>query len=410
MSHSLRFVRGKIMTTNILEGKHGVLCLTGSVAIFEGVRLARELIKHGAEVQTVLTCDACRFIGSDLLSWATGKPAITEISSKAEHISLASSVDFVIVAPATANSIAKIALGICDTPVTLVTTTALGTAVPTLIVPAMHLCLFNNPFIQERITALKEKGVHFVSPEISEGKAKFPSISSIVEVLFTILRKKDLTAYSFLINAGPTREFIDKVRFISNPSSGKMGVALAKAAFQRGAQVTLVLGEGSTVEVPLGVTTVHVTTGQEMLSEILTLTRTKQFDGFLAAAAICDFMVPSPETIKISSREGFSLRLEPVPKITRAVREANPDLFIAVFKAEFTSDAENLIRAAQQKLQEENLNMAIANDLSSSITGFGSETNEVYVISEKETIHIPLDTKENIAHRLLDIIKDQLCK
>ncbi|MFQ6124189.1 MAG: bifunctional phosphopantothenoylcysteine decarboxylase/phosphopantothenate--cysteine ligase CoaBC [Candidatus Heimdallarchaeota archaeon] len=398
------------MTTNILEGKQGVLCLTGSVAVFEGVRLARELIKHGAKVQTVLTSDACRFIGSDLLSWATERPAITKISSKAEHVSLTASVDFVIVAPATANSIAKIALGICDTPVTLVTTAALGTAIPILIVPAMHLCLFNNPFIQERISALKEKGVHFVSPEIREGKAKFPSTSSILEALYPILRKKDLAAYSFLINAGPTREFIDKVRFISNPSSGKMGMALAKAAYQRGAQITLVLGEGSTVEAPPGITTVHVTTGQEMLSNILSLTRTKKYDGFIAAAAICDFRVPSSEATKISSKEGFFIRLEPIPKITRAVREANSDLFIAVFKAEYTSNAESLIRAGQQKLREENLNLVIANDLSSSKTGFGSETNEVYVISEKDIIHIPLDTKENIAHHLLDIIKNLLSK
>ena len=399
-----------MMTLNILEGKSGVLCLTGSVAVFEGVRLARELIKLGAKIQTVLTPDACRFIGPDLLSWATEKPAITEISSMAEHVSLATSVDFVIIAPATANSIAKIALGICDTSVTLVTTTALGEAVPILIVPAMHLCLLKNSFIQERIAALKEKGIHFVSPEIHEGKAKFPPTSSILEALFSILRKKDLTGYSFLINAGPTREFIDRVRFISNPSTGKMGVALAKAAHQRGAHVTLILGEGSTVEPPPGITSLYVTTGQEMLSEILTLIQTKQFDAFLAAAAICDFMVPSSEATKISSREGFSIHLEPVPKITHAIRKANPDLFIVAFKAEYTPNAEILIKAASQKLRAENLNLVIANDLSSSKTGFSSETNEVYVISEKETIHIPLNTKETIAHRLLDMIKEYLSK
>jgi len=398
------------MTLDILEGKCGVLCLTGSVAIFEGVRLARELVKRGVEVQAVLTAEACRFIGPDLLSWATAKPAITKISGMAEHVSLAGSVDFAIIAPATANSIAKIALGVCDTPVTLVTTAALGAEVPTLIVPAMHLCLFNNPFIQERITTLEEKGVRFVPPEMRGGKAKFPSTSSILEALSSLLKRKDLTDYSFLINAGPTREFIDGVRFISNPSTGKMGVALAKAAHQRGAQVTLVLGEGCTVEAPPGITSVYVTTGQEMLSEVLALTQTKQFDAFLAVAAICDFTVPSPKDAKISSHEGFSLRLKPVPKITRAVREANPNLFIVAFKAEYTPDAEHLIRAARQKLSDENLNLVVANDLSSSKTGFGSETNEVHVISEKKTVHIPLDTKEIIAHRLLDLIKEQLSK
>jgi phosphopantothenoylcysteine decarboxylase/phosphopantothenate--cysteine ligase len=398
------------MTLDELDGKTGVLCLTGSVAAFEGVRLARELIKQGVEVQTVLTPDACRFIGPDLLSWATMKPAITEISSMAEHISLAESADFVLIAPATANTIAKIAVGTCDTSVTLVTTAALGAGVPILIVPAMHLCLFENPFIQERITALKEYGVQFVPPDMREGKAKFPSSLSIMETLSSLFQKKDLAEYSFLINAGPTREFIDGVRFISNPSTGKMGVALAKAAYQRGAQVTLVLGEGYTADPPPGVDLVHVTTGQEMLSELLTLTQTKEFDAFLAVAAICDFTVPSYELTKISSREGFSIRFEPVPKITRAIRAANPDLFIVAFKAEYNSDADHLIRAGRQKLLDENLNLIIANDLSSSITGFASDTNEVYVITEQETNHIPLNTKELIAHRLLDIIKDHVKK
>jgi len=398
------------MSLDGLNGKIGVLCLTGSVAIFEGVRLARELIKQGVEVQTVLTPDACRFIGPDLLSWATTKSAITEISSMAEHISLAETADFVLVAPATANTIAKIALGICDTSVTLVTTAALGAGVPILIVPAMHLCLFENPFIQERITSLEEQGVHFIPPEMREGKAKFPSYLSIMNTLSSLFQKKDLMDYSFLINAGPTREFIDGVRFISNPSTGKMGVALAKAAYQRGAKVTLVLGEGYTADPPPGVTLVHVTTGQEMLSELLTLTQTNEFDTFLAVAAICDFTVPSYELTKISSQEGFSIRLEPVPKITRAIRAANPDLFIVAFKAEYDSAAEHLIRAGRKKLLDENLNLVIANDLSSSKTGFASDTNEVYAITEQDSIHIPLNTKELIAHRLLDIIKEQVNK
>ncbi|GAG92169.1 unnamed protein product, partial [marine sediment metagenome] len=154
------------MSYSILEGKSGILCLTGSVAAFEGVRLARELIKLGVTVQTVLTTESCRFIGPDLLSWATSKPAIIEVSAMAEHVSLAASVDFVIVAPATANSIAKISLGICDTSVTLITAAALGSDVPTLIVPAMHLCLLNNPFIQERINDLEDKGINFVPPDM----------------------------------------------------------------------------------------------------------------------------------------------------------------------------------------------------------------------------------------------------
>jgi len=311
------------------------------------------------------------------------------------------------VAPATANSIAKISLGICDTSVTLITAAALGSDVPTLIVPAMHLCLINNPFIQERINDLEDKGINFVPPDMQEGKAKFPPTSSILTALTALMSQKDLTGYSFLINAGPTREFIDGVRFISNPSTGKMGVAIAKAAHQRGAHVTLVLGSGHSAEVPTGIKVIHVTTGQDMLSAILTLIQTTHFDAFFAVAAICDFTIPIPEKTKISSREDLVLHLKPVPKITQAVRKVNPDLFIIAFKAEYSSNSEYLIQAAQQKLNSENLNLVIANDLSSTETGFGSETNEVYVVSSQETIHIPLRSKDLIAQRLLDLIIDQ---
>jgi phosphopantothenoylcysteine decarboxylase/phosphopantothenate--cysteine ligase len=290
---------------NELSGKSIILCVTGSVAAVKSPEIARELMRHGAEVYPVMTASAQKIINPNLLEWATGNSVITELTGKVEHVALAGDhqwkADLVLVAPATANTISKIACGIDDTPVTSVVSTAFGSDIPIIIVPAMHESMYKHPIIAENIEKLKSLGVEFVGPKIEEGKAKIADTEDIVNaVIRRLTHPKDLLKKRILVTAGPTLEYIDPIRVITNKSSGKMGVAIAEEAFRRGADVTLIYGRG-TASPPVGIRVVNVETSEEMYNALVKELSSQNYDIVVACAAVADFTPERAFEHKVSS-------------------------------------------------------------------------------------------------------------
>jgi phosphopantothenoylcysteine decarboxylase/phosphopantothenate--cysteine ligase len=250
--HPTKDIKGS--ESSRLEGITICLCVTGSVSIMDSPHIARKLIRNGAEVITVMSKEAMNLIQPSLFHWSTGNPVITEITGEIEHVSLAGEregkkglADLILICPATANTIGKIASGISDTPVTAISMVALGSKItPLIIVPSMHLSMFQNPFVQRNIRTLEKMDVKFLNPRIEESKAKIATVDDVSSyVLNYFTKKKDLKGKNFLITAGPSREWIDNIRFLSNPSSGKTGMAFAKEIVERGGKVTIIYGPGT---------------------------------------------------------------------------------------------------------------------------------------------------------------------
>ncbi|MEM1658764.1 MAG: bifunctional phosphopantothenoylcysteine decarboxylase/phosphopantothenate--cysteine ligase CoaBC [Candidatus Jordarchaeales archaeon] len=400
--------------SQILKGKKIALCITGSVAAVECPIIARELMRHGAEVYAVMTPAATKLISPALMEWATGNPVVTELTGMVEHISLAgehpNAVSLVLVAPATANTISKIAYGIDDTPVTTVVTTAIGARIPVVVVPAMHESMYRHPIILENLKRLERYGIEVIGPRFEEGKAKMAHINTIIARVIEILtQKKDMKGLKVLITGGPTREYIDAVRYISNPSSGRMGVALAEEAFSRGAEVTLIYGPG-TVEPPSNIKVIRVETTKEMLDASLSEISEKCYDIIICAAAVADYAPKNRVNEKIpSGKESLEISLVPLPKVIDAIRVAAPKAFLVGFKAEYGVSKEELISRAMKKLKNANLDMIVANDVSKPNAGFFAESNEVYVIDKEGNVHhIPLAHKRVVASKILDLILEKL--
>lgn len=400
--------------SQILKGKKIALCITGSVAAVECPIIARELMRHGAEVYAVMSPAATRLISPALMEWATGNPVVTELTGMVEHISLAGehpgAVSLVLVAPATANTISKIAYGIDDTPVTTVVTTAIGARIPVVVVPAMHESMYRHPIILENLKRLETYGIEIIGPRFEEGKAKIAHINTIVaRVIELLLKKKDMKGLKVLVTGGPTREYIDAVRYISNPSSGRMGVALAEEAFLRGAEVTLIYGPG-TVEPPSNFRVIRVETTKEMLDAALSEVREKCYDIIICTAAVADYAPKNRVNGKIpSGKDDLEIPLAPLPKVIDAIRVAAPKAFLVGFKAEHGVSRDELLSRAIRKLRNANLDMIVANDVSKPDSGFSAETNEVYVIDKDENIHhVPLSHKNVVASKILDLILEKL--
>jgi len=386
-----------------LEGKKIALCLCGSVGVIKSPELARELMRNGAEVFTVMSPSSQKLISPTIMEWATGNPVVTKLTGKVEHILLGKNVDLVLVAPATSNTIGKIVSGIDDTPVTSLVISAIGYGVPVIIVPVMHASMYNNPVVQENIKKLNSMGVKIIEPQITEDKAKFPDIELIVEEVIYTFTKKDLKGVSVLVTAGPTRSYIDSIRYITNGSSGKMGYAFAKEAYLRGAHVTLISGP-TNIPQPRNIKVINIETTEEMLKTIEELLSKDKYDLFIMAAAPLDFKVENKYEGKISSNNKFSIQLSPLPKIINIVKEKSKNTFVIGFKAEYGLSKEELISKAIEKLKESQADLIVANSLSNPLTGFNSDYNEVYVVNKKgDVIHIPLSSKQEIANKILDI-------
>ncbi|NBC30954.1 MAG: bifunctional phosphopantothenoylcysteine decarboxylase/phosphopantothenate--cysteine ligase CoaBC, partial [Spirochaetes bacterium] len=338
--HPSRDILGSI--SHALAGRRIALGISGSVAAVKSVELAREIMRHGAEVFPVMTREAERLIHANLLEWATGHRPVTELTGAIEHVALAGNVegrvDLVVIAPATANTIGKIACGIDDTPVTTLATTALGEGVPILTVPAMHEPMYNHPLVRRNLNALRDIGVHVMMPRLAEGKAKIPETTDIVAKVGQILdtlpaapgrsepTAPGLAGTRVLVTAGRTVEYIDPVRVITNNSSGKMGVAVADAARRAGARVTMICGKMS-VPAPDGIARVEVETAEEMAAAVDDELASARYGVFFSVAAVGDWRPTKRAANKLQTLdiEHLTLELEPTPKIVDGLAKRYPD-------------------------------------------------------------------------------------
>ena len=399
----------------ILRGKTICMCLTGSVACINSPIIARELMRLGAEVVVTMSKAATELINPSLMHWATGNPVITTLTGAVEHVFLAGDrpnhsgkADIILVCPSTANTISKIANGIDDTPVTTVVSTAFGSFIPILIVPAMHASMF-HPIIEKNITKLKECGINVLGPRISEGKAKIALVNEVIDrVIDLLITQKDLEGKKVLITAGPSREAIDSVRYLSNKSSGRMGIELAKEASARGADVLLVAGE-CMVKIPDYIKAVHVESADDFIKVIKNELSYSNYDMFISAAAISDYKPIDCIEGKISSDsiEQLNVSMHLTPKILNEARRKDYKLFIIAFKAETNISRTELIDRAYSRLLKSEADLIVANDVGREDIGFNSKDNEVYIINkEKHITHIEKHTKRYVASKIIDVALD----
>lgn len=394
---------------NQLKSKCIVLCITGSVAAVQCPEIARALMRHGANVFAVLSPMAQEIIHPYVMEWATGNNVVAELTGKIEHVSLvgehAEKADLVLVAPATANTISKIACGIDDTTVTSVVSTAFGSKIPIIIVPAMHQSMYNHPIVTENIKKLKGLGVEFVGPRIEERKAKIADTKEIVDAVIRRLVRQDFSGLKVLVTAGSTAEHIDPIRVVTNISSGKMGVAIAEEALSRGGEVTIVYGLGTAILSP-NARMISVKTTEQMYDAVVSELKSKKYNAMIAAAAPADWTIEKPYSHKISTHEldALSLKLKPTKKIIDYVKKASPKTFLVAFRAEYKLSQKDLIENAYNLLLGAKADLIVVNDVGKEGVGFEADTNEVFIIDEdKKVIHVPLSPKREVAEKILDV-------
>lgn len=365
-----------------LAGRRVLLGVTGGIAAYKACSLARLLTRAGASVQVVMTRSATRFVGPDTFAALTGRPVhvdLWEEPGAVLHVRLAREADLVVVAPATANVVAKLASGIADD---LLTSTLLEASCPLVVAPAMHTGMWEHPATRGNVAALRERGVRIVGPAEGalaageEGMGRMAEPDEIAAALAEVASHgRDLAGRRVVVTAGPTWEPLDPVRFLGNRSTGKMGFAVAAEAFARGADVTLVAGPG-TVEPPEGPSVVRVTTAEEMRAAVLEAA--EGADAVVMAAAVADFRPETPAASKLKKEAGVpEIRLVPTTDILRELGESKGDLALVGFAAE-TEDLEAVGRA---KLASKGLDLVVVNEVGREGTGFGSDTNRAAIVS-----------------------------
>jgi phosphopantothenoylcysteine decarboxylase / phosphopantothenate---cysteine ligase len=388
-----------------VDPKKIVLGVTGGIACYKAVELTRLLVKDGFRVQVVMSRGAMEFVAPLTFQTLSGQPVASETfnltqESEIGHINLADSADLFVIAPATANIIGKLAAGIADD---LLTTVLMATRAPVLVAPAMNVNMYANPFLQENLRKLRRVGYHVLEPADGylacgyEGKGRLPEPEKILEEIKVLLRKKDLGGERIVITAGPSREPLDPVRYISNRSSGKMGYALARAAIRRGAEVALVSGP-TALEPPSGSRVVPVLTAAEMRTAVL-----NEFDkctALVMAAAVADYRPARIADKKIKKTGGpLELRLEPNPDILQELGTMKTSQFLIGFAAE----TENLAANALKKLNAKNLDMIVANDVSREDSGFDGDNNIALILDHTgASCALPRMTKDELAERIFD--------
>jgi len=382
-----------------------VLGVTGGIACYKAVELVRLLVKNGFKVQVIMTRGAMEFVTPLTFQTLSGNPVATETFSLTQeseigHINLADSADLLVIAPATANVIGKLASGIADD---LLTTVLMATQAPVLLAPAMNIHMYENVIVQENLRKLRRVGYHIMDPAEGylacgyEGKGRLPDPEKISDEIERLLRKKDLAGENFLITAGPSREPLDPVRYISNRSSGKMGYALARAALRRGATVALVSGP-TALEPPSGARLIEVNTAAEMREAVL-----KEYphsSAVIMAAAVADYHAVAPSGQKIKRGVGdLELRLIPNPDILKELGQNKDGKWLVGFAAE----TENLTANAQKKLHEKNLDIVIANNVAEEGSGFDGDTNVGTIIDRTGAVRsLPLMSKDDLADCIYD--------
>ena len=392
----------------MLKGKTVVLGVTGSIAAYKIASLASALVKLHADVNVIMTKNATNFINPITFETLTGHKCLVDTFDRnfefsVEHVSLAKQADIFMVAPASANVIGKIAGGIADD---MLTTTRMAAKCPKIISPAMNTNMFENPIVQDNLTKLKSYGYEIVEPASGylacgdTGKGKMPEPEVLYSyILKTIGCEKDLLGKKVLITAGPTLEKIDPVRFISNHSTGKMGYAIAKRAMLRGADVTLVSGPVALDPVPF-VKMVPVTTAQDMFEAVSG--GFPEQDILIKAAAVADYRPSNVSDEKVKKRDGdMAIALERTTDILGYVGEhKKPEQIICGFSME----TQNMLENSRKKLKKKHLDMIVANNLKEQGAGFGTDTNRVTIISEKEEKNLELMSKEEVADEILNYI------
>jgi phosphopantothenoylcysteine decarboxylase/phosphopantothenate--cysteine ligase len=373
-----------------------ILCVTGSIAAVESVKLARELKRHGASVKCFMSDDACKIIHPNSMEFATGQKVVLELTGDIEHVKYAQA-DLIIVAPATANIISKFAFKIADNPISTLLLTAYGHSTPIMFVPSMHDSMYKA--ISNNIQIVKEEGVIFLKPKLDEGKAKFPSIHDITLQSLKETSEGHLRGKKVLVSAGGTYEKIDYVRGITNLSSGKMGLEIAREAFIQGADVTMITGKVD-IHIPNVFENVIVESTEDMEGELKKLL--PNYDIFISAAAVSDFTVDRSlnKSFKISSEDDLTLHLKPAPKILNSVKNINPNILLVGFKAEYNVSEEELISLAQKKIKTSDADLIIANDIAVDGAGFGSDKNRVIIVDD-DTFTVPLTSKMEISQKII---------
>ena len=390
------------------KGKHVLLGVTGGIAAYKVPELIRALQGREITVEVIMTKAACEFVTPLTLREITGLPVHTEMFSppaqwRTAHISLARKADLLAVIPATANIIGKITAGIADD---LLTTTVMATRAPVLIAPAMNTAMYENPVFRRNLETLSGLGYRIVPAATGDllcgekGAGRLPSLDVLEEEVLRLLSPKDLAGKRLLITAGPTREYLDPVRFITNDSSGRMGYALAKEAYRRGGQVTLVAGKTSLPHPP-GDKILPVTTTGEIYETVMA--ELPAADIIIMAGAPVDFSPVTVSSKKIKKTEEGALapvNLRLTPDVARAVGEKKDGRFLAIFAAE-TND---LVANAREKIGRKQADLAVANDLTEEGAGFQHPTNKVTLVTREEVKELPLMSKEEVAKEIISTI------
>ncbi len=387
-----------------LVGKTIVLGVSGGIAAYKAAELVRLLSKAGATVRVVMTRGACEFITPLTLQTLSGNPVSTDLfdltqESEIGHIELADSADAVVIAPATANLVGKLAHGLADD---LLSTVLLATRAPVVLAPAMNVHMYENAAVQDNLKLVAKRGARIVEPAVGslacgyEGPGRLPEPAVIVEEVARAVGADDLAGASLVVTAGPNREPLDPVRFVSNRSSGRMGYALARAAWRRGADVTLICGP-TALEDPHGVRVLRVDTAGEMHKAVRR--EVKAASVLLMAAAVADYRPKKVAEQKLKKGTGkLSIELERTVDILADLKKVRGRRVVVGFAAE----TENVERNAARKLAEKGLDLIVANDVSRDDAGFEVDTNEVTLIDGNGSEAVALASKDEIADRVLD--------
>ncbi len=389
----------------MLQGKTVLLCVTGGIAAYKMPNVARMLKKMHCNVHVIMTQNATNFITATTFETLTGNKCLIDTFDRnfefsVEHVALAKLADLVLIAPATANVIGKIANGIADD---MLTTTVMACTCKTLVAPAMNHNMYHNFIVQENLEKLKKHGYEIIDPVCGmlangdTGDGKLPSEEELVDyVVRELAFPKDLAGKKILVTAGPTQESIDPVRYITNHSTGKMGYALAKMAMLRGAEVTLVSGR-TALEPPRFVEVVPVVSAEDMYQAVTT--RAKEQDIIIKAAAVADYRPATVAEEKIKKTENAaSIKLERTRDILAALGEDKGKTCLCGFSME----TENMLENSRKKLKKKNLDMIIANNLKVEGAGFGTDTNVITILTEEKELELPQMSKEEAANRILD--------
>ncbi len=393
----------------MLEGKHIVLGVTGSIAAYKIASLASMLKKQKADVTVIMTQNATNFINPITFETLTGNKCLVDTFDRnfqysVEHVSLAKQTDVFMIAPASANVIAKAAHGLADD---MLTTTLLACECPKIIAPAMNTRMYQNPIVQDNMKVLEKYGMEVITPATGylacgdTGEGKMPEPGLLLEYIIKALQPKDMAGMNVLVTAGPTREKIDPVRYISNHSTGKMGYAIARAAILRGANVTLVTGKTDIVP-PMGVHTIEIVSAADMAQAVKQ--RAKEQDIIIKAAAVADYRPKNTADEKMKKKDDeLTIELAKTEDILGYLGAHKEE---GQFLCGFSMETENMIENSRKKLEKKNLDLIVANNLKQQGAGFGTDTNIVTLLSREDTIQLPIMSKEEVADQLLSYIME----